>query len=145
MTKTLERSNGDSDYGHISPVAEAMAVDFGVKPGTAHQWMYGRDNLVQRTASVLRHFNALDPDSKHRWALPIIQELRAVRTQELDNVFVNTAQLADTREDEAEMLFRLRPGRQTAWKWYCRLSVWVEAALQLMAALRKQYQFGGQG
>jgi hypothetical protein len=132
-TATPPRRN---HYHDSDPVARDLALRWGMRVGSVHQLLYGRDRLDGRTVDVIEAFQRHGAEARGaRWTAPIRAALAGVAIDPLTRQLLRDAQRADLAEDEAENDYRLAESPESARRWVQKIDELVSWLLRLRTSL----------
>jgi hypothetical protein len=139
MEGTMPRHKNGTNYHANDPVIQALAVQWGCRLETAHQYLYGRNRVNVRTADAVTAFLNNEAHLRCKRFLDPIDRARAnLVIPGLTPDLLLELQRVDQEEDMARIVHVVGTSRQTLDDWSDRLKAQNEVGGRVLIALHNQ-------
>jgi hypothetical protein len=136
---TDRRRSSTSNYRTPDPVVEA-AHEMRLQPETVHQLIYGRNNVFDRGAVIVRQMvEAGEGQRAAKLWQRILDAAEAGPTPDLSDALKDRNKEIEQSEDRSEVRYERNPSDENALKWYNDLGDEIGHNMQLRRALRAKH------
>lgn len=135
MTDIVRSAELPRTYRFRLSVDERIALEWGVKRETVHQWFYGHPNIIRRMCDVVRlHREAGEVERLARLLVPFELEYFTIARRPFDTDLLMVAVHADSAEDVSRSRYLKHPTDIHLSQWRKDMMAERATKLDLLAA-----------